>query len=48
MLRNLTHTGWNWPLIRGWLLMAVVVVLFWIGVFWAIGHIAERFFDALS
>jgi hypothetical protein len=45
-MRNLTHTGWNWPLIRGWLAMAICFVIFWTLALWGAAHLIARLFDA--
>jgi hypothetical protein len=45
-MRNLTHTGWNWPLIRGWFAMALLFLVFWTVVLWGTARLIARLLDA--
>ena len=41
MLRNLTRTHWNWPLIRAWLAVATFALAAWGGIFWVVARLVN-------
>jgi hypothetical protein len=38
MLRNLTHTRWNWRLLFSWLVIVIVGTIAWTGALMAVAH----------
>jgi hypothetical protein len=45
-MRNLTHAGWNWPLIRTWLAVALFFLVVWTAVLWGTAHLIASWFGA--